>query len=209
MKISFPPGAIWWIVTFLLVWTSVIVRMRRYELPLYIRGGCWSILIALLAEATLRRSGYWESTRSIIAVFGPDLTLYLGPYLVQGLLFYRFMPPWGSWQVWYTVLSAFSAVTLEAGLRAVKLTTLGWSDLPQVIVIAVLRYFALLALYYGHNVAGVAEKLARQQVVAQQMYKRAKLAGHLWPVYMSAAWGMARITRLNLPSIISRRQTKS
>jgi hypothetical protein len=166
-----------WITGLLSTWVPIFLYSSRRKFAAFYSGGIWSVIIGFAVDYTIRRHlGWWNLDRAVAALLGVRIATYVGPRFVEGVFFFNLMPKQTSLQLPYALFMALSALATDA-LSA----NLGYANLsPRLLTVSLLshllRFMALLAIFYGMSYELRAERLG----LIKKQASRQKIGKSLW-----------------------------
>lgn len=171
-----------WIVLGISSWAALWLLTDRRRFKDFWTGGLWSVGLAVLTESLIRwPNDYFVSQRLLVPFLGADLTSFLGPRFVEGVLFMQSMRPrrqfvrCAGW-VAMVVLAELGLVlggyvALDVGIA-----------LGLAAAVHTLRFLSLLGLFHALGYSLLSRRLMYQQ--ARRVLGRFLLgmSRYLWPV---------------------------
>jgi len=180
----------YWLAIFIYSWFMLYLLSGPREVRSFLAFGVWSVLLAAAEEAVIRSHfAFWLPTAA--ALLGVNMLLLAGPRFVEGLLFVQTLPRQTSWQL--PAVAIWSIITTLFELSAVFSGKAGYSlnNLLLALLLHLLRFAALLALWYGLNYERRAELLGE----IYRRGRRRRLSRSLWQVsFIPLYFGMRFLT---------------
>ncbi len=179
--------ALWWIVGFISAWLGLLLLTDRRRFRLFASGGVWSLLIALILEALVRRHiDFFRPEHLLVPVFESELLLLLGPRFVEGVLFMQRVRP-GSDAT--HIIRWTSAVLLsELMLGWATYISLTWSGFAVSAAVHALRFTALLGIFYAFNYLRKKDQLDLQAQAEAQGKLALRASRYVWVVAWPIFW---------------------
>ncbi len=178
----------WWLAILFSAWLGLFIDSDPRRISVYYPGGLWSVALAAASEYIIRVPlSYWHTHPAIAALGGVEITLFIGPRLVEGILFYQLMPKQTSLQLPAVLMWAFFAVTTDGGAIITGHANWSWPLISAAYLLHALRFAALLGIFYGLNFERRAEVLGR--TARKQAKQRRSMAfwKYSWiPLYIGA-----------------------
>lgn len=165
----------WWLGSLVLTWGALFLSSGRREFSAYYPGGLWSVLIGIAIEFVIRRHlGFWNLEQTIVRLWRVELVTFIGPRFVEGVLFFQFLPKQTSLQLPAAVLWALVAIASDVMTAALGYAHLNVQTAAASLLSHLLRFTALIALFYGLSYELRAERLGAiyRQQVRQRVGKR-------------------------------------
>lgn len=190
--------SLWWIVLLISSWGGLFLFSDRKRFRLFASGGLWSILIALLLEALVRRHiGYFKPDELLVPVYGTELLLLIGPRFAEGVFFMQRMAP--SLQPLRILLWAGGALLAENGPTPTAFITLTTEGVAISWLVHALRFAVLLGLYYAFDYIGKKTMIEQEAQAQAQRQLVLQASRHVWmfswPFFWLSAGAFAGLLR--------------
>ncbi len=141
-------------------WGSLFFASGPRRLAAYFSGGVWSMVLAAAGEYIIRKPmAYWEVEHTLAAVAGVEVILFIGPRLIEGVLFFQYLPKQTSLQLPAVLFWTLQAVTTDIGAVLTGNAHWSWHSLLTGCLLHLFRFTTLLAIFYGLAYERRAEQL--------------------------------------------------